>query len=160
MTFNRREFVQLASALGASLAWSGSARASRIRWPEARELYPKASLQAIPIQPASSWWVLIDRHARMPKIEHPKLQVVRASGRAREHGVESRTIEGVPVRLTSAAKTVADCFRYRRHVGLDVALATLRDYLRKHRGGVDALFEAARADRVYKLMRPYVEALV
>jgi predicted transcriptional regulator of viral defense system len=56
-------------------------------------------------------WVLIDRHARMPKIAHPKLQVVRASGAAREHGVESRTIEGVPVRLTLAAKTVADCFR-------------------------------------------------
>jgi predicted transcriptional regulator of viral defense system len=105
-------------------------------------------------------WVLIDRHARMPKIARPKLQVVRASGLAREHGVESRTIEGVAVRLTSAAKTVADCFRYRRHVGLDVALAALRDYLRKHRGGVDALLDAARADRVYTLMRPYVEALV
>jgi predicted transcriptional regulator of viral defense system len=95
----------------------------------------------------------------MPKIARPKLQVVRASGAAREHGVERRTIEGVPVQVTSAAKTVADCFRYRRHVGLDVALAALRDYLRKHRGGVDALFEAARADRVSSLMRPYVEAL-
>jgi hypothetical protein len=63
------------------------------------------------------------------------------------------------VKLTTPAKTVADCFRYRRHVGLDVALAALRDYLRKHRGGVDQLVEAARADRVYTLMRPYLEAL-
>jgi hypothetical protein len=62
--------------------------------------------------------------------------------------------------LTTPAKTVADCFRYRHHVGLDVALAVLRDYLRKYREGVDALVEAARADRVYTLLRPYLEALV
>lgn len=61
--------------------------------------------------------------------------------------------------MTTPAKTVADCFRYRRHVGLDVALAALRDYLRKHRGGIEALVSAARADRVWALMRPYLEAL-
>ncbi|MBW2701453.1 MAG: type IV toxin-antitoxin system AbiEi family antitoxin domain-containing protein [Deltaproteobacteria bacterium] len=105
-------------------------------------------------------WVMIDRHARMPKVSYPKLQVVRASGKARDHGVEIRIVEGVTVRLTRPAKTVADCFRYRKHVGLDVALAALRDYLRTRRGGVDALIEAARADRVYTLMRPYLEAMV
>jgi hypothetical protein len=82
-----------------------------------------------------------------------------ASGRARTHGTERRTIEGVRVQLTTPAKTVADCFRYRRHVGLDVALAALRDYLRKHRGGIDTLVAAARADRIYTFMRPYLEAL-
>ncbi|MBI5363049.1 MAG: type IV toxin-antitoxin system AbiEi family antitoxin domain-containing protein [Planctomycetes bacterium] len=105
-------------------------------------------------------WVLLDRNARLPKLTQPKLEVVRASGPAREHGVEVRTIEGVRVRLTTPAKTVADCFRYRRHVGLDVALAALRDYLRKHRGGIDALEAAARADRVHAVLRPYLEALV
>ena len=113
-------------------------------------------------------WVLIDRNARLPKLAYPKLEVVRASGAAREYGVETRTIEGVRVQLTTPAKTVADCFRYRRHVGLDVALAALRDYLRKRgvRGGpkgqtpVDALTEAAQADRIYAIMRPYVEALL
>jgi len=104
-------------------------------------------------------WVLIDRHARLPKVSYPKLEVVRASGAAREHGIEKRTIEGVPVRLTTPAKTVADCFRYRRHVGLDVALEALREYLRRKRGSVDALVAAARADRVYAFMRPYLEAL-
>lgn len=104
-------------------------------------------------------WVLIDRHARLPKLSYPKLEVVRASGPAREHGVETRKLEGVAVRLTTPAKTVADCFRYRRHVGLDVALAALRDYLRKKRGGVDALVAAARVDRVYAFMQPYLEAL-
>lgn len=104
-------------------------------------------------------WVMIDRHARMPKLSYPKLEVVRASGRALTHGIETRKAEGVTVRVTSPAKTVADCFRYRHHVGLDVAMAALRDYLRAHRGGTNALVEAARADRVYTFMRPYLEAL-
>lgn len=105
-------------------------------------------------------WILIDRHARAPKISYPKLEIVRASGRAREHGVETRKIAGVQMQLTTPAKTVADCFRYRRHVGLDVAIAALRDYLRTHRGGTNALVEAAKADRIYTFMRPYLEALV
>ncbi len=127
-------------------------------------------------------WIMIDRHARAPRLTYPSIEVVRASGRARDHGVERRMIEGVTVRVTSPAKTVADCFRYRRHVGLDVALAALRDFLgrsrrrgttrkqRAHRGArahggdahayrIDALVAAARADRVYAILRPYLEAL-
>lgn len=105
-------------------------------------------------------WVLIDRRARMPKLAYPKLEVVRASGPAREHGVENRVIDGVKVQLTTPAKTVADCFRFRRHVGLEVALAALRDYLKTRKGSIDELVEAARADRIYTFMRPYLEALV
>ncbi|MCC6750549.1 MAG: type IV toxin-antitoxin system AbiEi family antitoxin domain-containing protein [Deltaproteobacteria bacterium] len=59
-------------------------------------------------------WVLIDRHARMPKVSSPTLEVIRASGGALGHGVERRLIDGVKVQLTSPAKTVADCFRFRR----------------------------------------------
>jgi predicted transcriptional regulator of viral defense system len=104
-------------------------------------------------------WVLIDRHARMPKVASPRLEVVRASGAALEHGVEGRVIDGVKVRLTTPAKTVADCFRFRRHVGLEVGLAALKDYLHKRNGSIDALVAAARADRIYGFMRPYLEAL-
>lgn len=105
-------------------------------------------------------WVLIDRHARAPRSTSIRLEVVRASGAARDHGVETRVIDGVKVKLTTPAKTVADCFRYRRHVGLEVALAALKDYLRKRKGSIDALHEAARADRIATFMRPYIEALV
>lgn len=104
-------------------------------------------------------WVLLDRHARMPKIASPAIEVVRASGAAKDHGVEVKVIEGVKVRLTTPAKTVADCFRFRRHVGLEVALAALKDYLGKRKGSVDTLVDAARADRIYAFMRPYLEAL-
>jgi predicted transcriptional regulator of viral defense system len=124
-------------------------------------------------------WLLIDSHARTPRLDRPRLEVVRASGSARDHGVEVRVIEGVPVRVTSAAKTVADCFRYRRHVGLDVALDALRDYLRHARttlgagsgdgssgsraapdnNRIGALIDAAKADHIYSVLRPYLEAL-
>ncbi|HEY5921323.1 MAG TPA: type IV toxin-antitoxin system AbiEi family antitoxin domain-containing protein [Kofleriaceae bacterium] len=105
-------------------------------------------------------WIMIDTHARSPKLEYPKTEVVHASGKARSHGIATQVIEGVKVQVTTPAKTVADCFRYRRHVGLDVAISALREYLRKHRNGVDTLTAAARADRIYPFMRPYLEALV
>jgi predicted transcriptional regulator of viral defense system len=104
-------------------------------------------------------WVLIDRHARAPKLAYPKLEVVRASGAARSHGIETRLIDGVKVQITTPAKTVADCFRFRRHVGVDVALETLKDYLKSRKGSIDALVAAAQADRIYAFMRPYLEAL-
>lgn len=82
-------------------------------------------------------WVLIDRHARMPKVASPMLEIVRASGEALAHGIETKVIDGVKVPLTTPAKTVADCFRFRRHVGLEIALEALKEYLRKRKGSVD-----------------------
>lgn len=105
-------------------------------------------------------WLMIDRHARTPKFHSPALEVIRASGDARTHGVQTRMLDGVSVQLTTPAKTVADCFRFRRHVGLEVALAALKDYLRQRKGSIDTLVNSARADRIYGFMRPYVEALV
>lgn len=86
-------------------------------------------------------WILIDTRARSPKLDYPTVRIVRAHKKARERGVQTRRIEGVLVQITSPAKTVADCFRYRRHVGLDVALSAHRGYLRKQRSGIDALVE-------------------
>lgn len=105
-------------------------------------------------------WVLIDRRARTPRLSYPQLEVVRASGPAREHGIETRVFDGVAVQITTPAKTVADCFRFRRHVGLEVALSALRDYLMKRKGTVDEIVMAAEADRISGLIRPYLEALV
>ncbi|HEY6876723.1 MAG TPA: hypothetical protein VI299_01845, partial [Polyangiales bacterium] len=115
-------------------------------------------LQRLTSELPSAVWVLVDRHARMPTVAYPRLEVVRASGLARTLGVEKRKIEGVEVAVTSPAKTVADCFRYRQHVGLEVAIAALRDYLRANRGGREAVVAAAKADRVYTFLRPYMEA--
>lgn len=122
-------------------------------------------LHGLTVEVPRAVWLMIDRSARTPKVGYPALEIVRGSGLARSYGVESRVIEGVTVQVTSAAKTVADCFRYRRRVGLDTALQALRDYLRRRPGrnayqySIEALLAAARADRAHNVIRPYLEAL-
>lgn len=102
-------------------------------------------------------WIAIDGKARKPRIEGVTLKTVRFSGAARTHGLETHIIEQVPVRITSAAKTVADCFKYRNKIGLPVALEALRDY-RRGRKDRNALWQAARVCRVRSVMQPYLEA--
>ena len=105
-------------------------------------------------------WFGIDRKARLPKLDHPPLRVVRFSGAGLTAGVEEHTVEGVRVRVTSPARTVTDCFAYRNTVGLEVALEALRDCLRQRRVTVDEIHRAAQTRRMANVMRPYLEALV
>lgn len=103
-------------------------------------------------------WVAIGHKAWRPKSSEPPLRLVHMSGRAASVGIETHVVEGVPVRVFSPAKTVADCFRFRNKIGLDVALEALRDYRRRHRGGMDALWRHAEICRVTRVMQPYIEA--
>lgn len=105
-------------------------------------------------------WIMIDRVAHRPTVTHPPLRVIRASGMALTQGVEARRVEGVRVRVTNPAKTVVDCFRYRRTVGTDVALEALRDCWRQRKATMDDLHHYATIDRVANIMRPYMESLV
>jgi predicted transcriptional regulator of viral defense system len=105
-------------------------------------------------------WLAIDRKARLPKEDRIPLRIVRFSGKARTTGVEHHVIEGVPVKVYSPAKTVADCFKYRNKIGRDVALEALRDCWRQRRATMDALWQAAEVCRVANVMRPYLESLV
>ena len=104
-------------------------------------------------------WIAIGTKARKPTVTDPPLRIVRFSDRALRDGVETRTFEGVPVRVTTAARTVADCFKYRNKIGLDVALEALREY-RRGRRSMDDLARAARVVRVANVMRPYLEAVL
>ncbi len=104
-------------------------------------------------------WIMLDRKARAPALDHPPLRVVRASGDSLRAGVEIREIEGVPVRITTPAKTVADCFKYRRKVGTDVAIEALRDCWRQRTATMDEIYRCAKIDRVANVMRPYMESL-
>ena len=70
-----------------------------------------------------------------------------------------RRIEGIDVQLTTPARTVADCFKHRSAVGLDVAIEALKDYRRQRAGPIDELMNAARVSRVHRVMRPYVESI-
>jgi predicted transcriptional regulator of viral defense system len=105
-------------------------------------------------------WMAIDVRARRPRGTTPPLRIVRFSGRALTEGVEVHEIEGVRVRVYGPAKTVADCFKYRNKIGLDVALEALRDYRRQHPAGMDELWHFAHTCRVSNVMRPYLEAQV
>ncbi len=105
-------------------------------------------------------WIMIDRKARKPSINYPPIRVVRASGLALSEGVQVMKIDGVDVNVTTVAKTIADCFRYRSTVGVDVALEALRDAWRQKKATVDDILAAAKADRVATVMRPYLESLV
>jgi predicted transcriptional regulator of viral defense system len=104
-------------------------------------------------------WLAIGTKARRPMRSELPLRIVRFSPRALREGVETKLIEGVSVRLTTAARTVADCFKYRNKIGLDVALEALREYKRTRRS-IDDLTHAAKVVRVANVMRPYLEALL
>lgn len=105
-------------------------------------------------------WIALPEKARKPKLAHPRLRVARFSGSALTEGIETHRVEGVEVRTYSAAKTVADCFKYRNKIGLDVALEALRDAWRARRFTMDEVDRYARICRVERVMRPYLEALV
>ena len=104
--------------------------------------------------------VALKRGAEPPRLGHPPVRVFWFTGAAFTSGIEHHVLDGVRVRVYGAAKTVADCFKYRNKLGLDVALEALKLYLRKMRGRSDDLMRAARVCRVESVMRPYVEALL
>jgi len=105
-------------------------------------------------------WIMIDRKARKPSMTYPPIRVVRASGFALSRGVNAMRIDGVEINVTTVAKTVADCFKYRSTVGVDVAIEALRDAWRQKKVTVEAIIAAAKIDRVATVMRPYLESLV
>ena len=103
-------------------------------------------------------WIGLDRKARKPRIDDLPVRIVRFSGAMLRYGVETRVVQGVHVRITSPARTVVDCFRYRNKIGLDVALEALRDAVGQKRAIVDEIVRAAQVCRIYSVMRPYLEA--
>jgi predicted transcriptional regulator of viral defense system len=98
-----------------------------------------------------------------PRLEYPPIRVARFANAAMRAGVDEHRIDGVPVRITKVAKTIADCFKYRNKVGLDVALEALKEVFgpgtQNRRVSTDELWHHARLDRVANVMRPYLEAL-
>ena len=104
-------------------------------------------------------WMAIDRDIRRPRIDYPPLRIMRFSGQAFTEGVEQHKIEGVPVKVYSIAKTVADCFKYRNKIGLDVAIEALRDCRQNKKCTNDELWQYANICRVARIIKPYMEAI-
>ncbi len=104
-------------------------------------------------------WLAIPNKARAPKVEYPPLRIVRFSGALLSDGIEEHRVDGVTARVTTVARTVADCFKFRNKIGLDVAMEALREAWANKRVSMDKLWRYATLCRVANVMRPYMESL-
>lgn len=104
-------------------------------------------------------WLAIGNKAVAPRLDYPPLRIVRFSGTALTEGVEEHLVDQVTVRVTGLAKTVADCFKYRNKIGLDVALEALREAWQDKRMTSDEIWRYAKVCRVANVMRPYLDSL-
>lgn len=116
-------------------------------------------IHGIGTQSPAKVWIAIPHKARTPVTDLP-VTVVRFSGAALRYGIETDVFEGVPVRITSPARTIVDCFRFRRLVGLDVALEALQDALAQRRVRPAQIYRAAEACRAESLVRPALQVLL
>jgi predicted transcriptional regulator of viral defense system len=101
----------------------------------------------------------VNRDARIPRLDYPRVRVFRISSVPFTTGIEKMVIGGTEMRIYSPEKTIADCFKFRNSMGLDVAVGALRSYMARRGRNLDRVLEMARACRVEKVLRPYLEAL-
>lgn len=104
-------------------------------------------------------WLALPNKAHPPKLDYPPLRIVRFSGPALTQGVEKHLVDKTSIHVYSVAKTVADCFKYRNKIGLDVALEALRESRREKRATNDEVWRFAKICRVTNVMRPYMESI-
>jgi predicted transcriptional regulator of viral defense system len=105
-------------------------------------------------------WIALSRQTARPHVTNPNIKVVRFSGQSLTEGIEEHDIAGVTVRVYSSSKTVADCFKYRNKIGIDVAIEALREAVRARKCTADELWRYAKICRVSKVMRPYMEVML
>ena len=110
-------------------------------------------------QSPASVWIALPKGARTPIFRSSSLRIVRLSGTSLTAGIENHRVDRVPVRVYSVAKTVADCFKFRNKIGLDVAIEALKDCLRQKKASVNEIYRYAKICRVSNVIRPYMEAL-
>jgi predicted transcriptional regulator of viral defense system len=113
----------------------------------------------ITTQSPAAVWIALRKGARTPTLTSPTLRIVRLSGPSLIEGIENHQVEGVAVRVYSAAKTVADCFKFRNKIGLDIAIEALKDSLRQKRASINEIYHYAKICRVGNVIRPYMEML-
>ena len=113
----------------------------------------------ITTQQANKVWIAIDMKSRHPQISTLPVKVLRFSKSALTDGIEEHSIEGIQVKVYNIAKTVADCFKYRNKIGLEVALEALRECRRERKCSNDELWSYAKICRVTNVIRPYMESI-
>jgi predicted transcriptional regulator of viral defense system len=104
-------------------------------------------------------WIAMPRGSHTPRIDYPPVKMVQMAGDAYSAGIEEHERDGAKLRVYSIAKTVADCFKYRNKIGLDVALEALKEVRAKRSASADDLWRYAKICRVTNVMRPYLEVI-
>jgi predicted transcriptional regulator of viral defense system len=105
-------------------------------------------------------YVALPRGAEPPRLSWPPLRILWFSESAFSAGIEAHKLDGIPIRTYGPEKTIADCFKYRNKIGLDVALEALKLYIRRRRTKMEELLRYAAICRVENIIRPYLEALL
>ncbi len=105
-------------------------------------------------------YVALPTDAEKPRLEYPPLRLFWLSQKAYSAGIEKHELDGIPVKIYGIEKTIADCFKFRNKTGLDVALEALRDYRRREDFNIGTQLHYARVDRVERIIKPYLEAIV
>ena len=117
------------------------------------------SFHGLTTQAPHEVWIAIGNKDRIPTMSYPPLRVVRFGGETLTEGVASHTMDGVEVNVTNVAKTIADCFKFRNKIGLDLALEALKEAVQSKRATMDELWRYSQLCRVHNVMRPYLEGL-
>lgn len=118
------------------------------------------SFHDLTTQVPHSVWIAIPRDSRPPRIDYPPISWVEFSGSAYSSGIEAHPLDETEIRVYGPEKTLADCFKYRNKIGMDVVLEALNFYMRGEKRDIDSLLHFARICRVSTVMKPYLEALV
>jgi len=161
----RGELVRLGHGLYAPHDYEPSEHSSiaqvAIKCPDAVFcLLTALKLHGLTTQNPHEVWIAIDHKANAPKMHYPPLRITRFSEEPSSDALEQMTVDGVvQIPVTTLARTIVDCFKFRNKIGLDVAIEALREAYATKRVSMDDLYRHANIRRVEKVMRPYMEAL-
>jgi predicted transcriptional regulator of viral defense system len=105
-------------------------------------------------------YIALPQTVRLPKIEYPPLDAVWLSKDGYEAGIEPQQLDGVTVPIYGKSKTITDCFKFRNKIGLDIAIEALKEYVSLPEANIDELLHYAEINRIDRIMRPYLEAVL
>ncbi|MDP3024003.1 MAG: type IV toxin-antitoxin system AbiEi family antitoxin domain-containing protein [candidate division Zixibacteria bacterium] len=105
-------------------------------------------------------YIALERGTEPPRLDYPPIRIFWFTGEAFTEGIETQEIDNIQVRIYSAEKTLADCFKYRNKIGLDTAVEALKLYFKRRKVNVNDLMKFAHICRVERVMRPYLESLL
>jgi predicted transcriptional regulator of viral defense system len=118
------------------------------------------SFHDITTQIPNKVFIALERRAETPRLDYPPISVHRFSGKAFTEGVEVHMVDGIGVKVYSMEKTLADCFKFRNKIGMDVAIEALKFYRSRKKIKMNDVYHYAKICRVQNIMRPYLEVVV